>query len=151
MVKIQLKKAQQLTSHADSRVFLYEFIAIGIVILIILFSSCQRIQRNNRDLWLGVETIELNPTLSAQYNIPISEGLLVSRIFVGSPAESAGLKAGDIIQRWDGVSVTTHKQIEGLIRGSVLNQKNTLSVNRSEKSILVYVRLGIRPGASHMM
>ena len=150
MIKMELKKAQQLTAHKGS-VFFYEFLAIGIVILIVLFSSCQRIQRNNGDLWLGVETIELNPELSAQYNIPIPEGLLVSRIFVGSPAEAAGMKTGDIIQRWDGISVTTHRQFEGIIRSSVLNRKNVLTVSRNDKSILVYVYLGIRPGASHML
>lgn len=126
--------------------FVYVLIAVGIVAGIFLFSSFKDIQSGPQVLWLGAETIELNPTLSAQYNIATSDGLLVSRIFLGSPAEDAGLKVGDIVQRWNGISITSQKQIERLLRKSVAGQKVTLGISRTDKPVLIFIQLGIRPG-----
>lgn len=146
MVKVKLKRPEE----SPNRVFIYEFLAIGLLLVIILASSCQRMQGSVQELWLGVETIKIDPALSTQYNIRSSNGLLVSRTFVGSPADRAGLQAGDIIQRWNGVSVTSQRQITRLIKNSNVNQRITLSVSRNEQPVLIYVMLGVRPSINRM-
>jgi S1-C subfamily serine protease len=129
-------------------VTIYMMLALGVVAFIFFLNSVQDMQSGARTIWLGSETIELNSTLSAQYNIPTSDGLLVSRIFIGSPADKGGLQVGDIIQRWNGVSLTSQKQIVSLIAKSKPGQKITLSVIRGDRPILVRVQLEVRPGGT---
>jgi hypothetical protein len=45
----------------------------------------------------GIRVQELTPSLATQFNFKRERGVLVSEIIAGSPAEAAGLKAGDII------------------------------------------------------
>jgi S1-C subfamily serine protease len=46
---------------------------------------------------LGIIGLSLSREISAYYGIPLSEGVLVTRVVDGSPAEMAGITAGDII------------------------------------------------------
>ena len=45
----------------------------------------------------GIRVQELTPLLATQFNFKGKKGVLVSEVIAGSPAEAAGLKAGDII------------------------------------------------------
>ncbi len=45
----------------------------------------------------GIRVQELTPPLASQFNFKGKKGVLVSEVIAGSPAEAAGLKAGDII------------------------------------------------------
>jgi hypothetical protein len=45
----------------------------------------------------GIRVQELTPLLATQFNFKGKKGVLVSEIIAGSPGETAGLKAGDII------------------------------------------------------
>ena len=97
-------------------------------------------------LWLGVETVELTPAIKQQYDIQAASGLLVSRIFNGSPAQAAGIRDGDVIRRWSGISVTSPEQLHYLIQTARLNERVTITVERQGNSVSVYARAGIRPG-----
>jgi serine protease Do len=56
--------------------------------------------------WLGVDIhIPLTPGVAAQLGLPVAEGALVSGTFDGSPAEEAGIEAGDVIVAIDGNAV----------------------------------------------
>lgn len=120
-------------------------IAVGLTVLIDVRNK--KAKAPNSSIWLGVETIELNSTIMKKYNIHFSKGLLVSRVFLGSPAEIAGIKQGDIIRRWNGTSVTSQRQFQALLWNSSMGQKIKLSIYRQGGSILIYVKLGARPGA----
>jgi len=45
----------------------------------------------------GIRVQELTPLLATQFNFKGDKGILVSDVIAGSPAEAAGVKAGDII------------------------------------------------------
>ena len=47
--------------------------------------------------FLGVELQDLNPQLAKQFNLSTSNGVLVTNVTDGSPADKAGLKPGDVI------------------------------------------------------
>jgi S1-C subfamily serine protease len=97
-------------------------------------------------LWLGVETLELTPATKRQFDIRSANGLLVARTFEGSPAGQAGIKDGDVIRLWNGVSVTGQDQFQHLIQTTELNKKVRVSIDRGGKTEMVYVKVGIRPG-----
>ena len=97
-------------------------------------------------LWLGVETIELTADVKKQFNLLVTSGILVSRVFMGSPAQVAGIKEGDVIQRWNGVSLTNQVQFQYLIQTALVDDWITFTVDRQGQHVLVYAKVGIRPG-----
>lgn len=50
---------------------------------------------------------ELEEGVAARYGLPSSEGLTISKIYDGSPAEKAGLLEDDVIVEMNGVKLTT--------------------------------------------
>ena len=51
---------------------------------------------------VGVSLIEVDSLIARQFGLMYAEGLLVDRVYAGSPAEKAGLLRGDIIRRLNG-------------------------------------------------
>jgi S1-C subfamily serine protease len=51
---------------------------------------------------LGIDAEDLNGQLGSFFGAPEGEGILVRSVNSGSPAEKAGLKAGDVITSVDG-------------------------------------------------
>lgn len=60
-------------------------------------------------LRIGIICIDIDSSLSQQYNIP--QGVYVKEIEKSSPAEKAGLKTGDIIQKFDSKSIKSVDEI----------------------------------------
>jgi serine protease Do len=75
---------------------------------------------------LGINGEDLEGELGKYFNAPDGEGVLVKQVFEGTPAEKAGLKAGDVI---------TH--IEGERIKSVSDLRATLREKREAKSVKV--------------
>ena len=98
-------------------------------------------------MWLGIEAMELNPAVRAQYDIRSSSGLLVSRVFAGSPAEVSGVRTGDVIRKWRGKSITSLIQFEALVACSDANEEVRLTVDRDKTPLRMTVQLGSRPGS----
>lgn len=63
--------------------------------------------------WIGILGMSLTEGVARQYNLPPVEGVLVTKVVKGGPAYQAGIEAGDIILRLDGVRI---RSIEELIR-----------------------------------
>ena len=95
--------------------------------------------------WVGMEAVEMTPAVKKQFNIQSSSGVLVARVFVDSPAQQAGVKEGDVIRRWNGVSITDLDELQRLIQSSQVNEQVKLTVDRQGNPVLVYINVGIRP------
>lgn len=63
--------------------------------------------------WLGVVGLSLNADIARYYDLPVAQGVIITRVAEGSPAEAAGLASGDIILEVDNTETRT---IEDLIR-----------------------------------
>ena len=72
-------------------------------------------------------------------------GALVSTVKADTPASKAGLKAGDVITAIDGATVANADDLTAKINAHKPNQKVTLTVTRSGKSLSIDVTLGVRP------
>ncbi len=55
--------------------------------------------------WLGIYTQALTPDLADYWGLGIKSGIIVNEVAKESPADSAGLKTGDIIARVNGLDV----------------------------------------------
>ena len=65
--------------------------------------------------WLGVELQELNPDLARYFKLRKPRGALVTSVEPGSPADKAGLKAGDVIVEIDGEEVETPDDVQEIL------------------------------------
>jgi serine protease Do len=117
---------------------------IGLEILLLLADGQEGQAASN--LWLGVETMELTPAVAGQYDLGSWHGLLISRVFVDSPAYRAGVKTGDVLRRWNGKSVTTPEQLQTLLSKASADKQVKLTVIRQGAELPLRVLLGPRPG-----
>lgn len=92
---------------------------------------------------LGVQLEELTPQL-AEYFGAKTGGVLVSSIHSGSPAEKAGLKAGDVITSINGDAVRDSEDVIDELR-AVEGQDVTIGILREKKESSVKATLEARP------
>jgi membrane-associated protease RseP (regulator of RpoE activity) len=73
------------------------------------------------------------------------KGLNVIEVIAGSPAENAGLKAGDFITAIDGHAVHSMQDFERILSVAPAGKKLPFQITRSDKAQNVEVMLGQRP------
>jgi len=93
---------------------------------------------------LGVECESLGDQLAAFFGV--KDGVLVREVYKDSPAEKAGIRAGDVIVKVDGESVTSAREISSILRAA--RTKHTFPVlvvrDKKEMTITVTVEHGSR-------
>lgn len=57
--------------------------------------------------YLGVSIMTVTPAIARNYDLPVEEGALLSRLVAGSPADRAGLELGDVIVSLGGYEVAS--------------------------------------------
>ena len=114
--------------------------------------------------YLGVTTLSLWPQLARRLDAAGAGGALVQEVEEGSPAEDAGVRAGedeitfqgqpdivtggDLILAVNGERLTRRHDLTDVISGYGAGDEVTLSVLRDGERRAVKVELGRRPGAS---
>lgn len=91
--------------------------------------------------WLGIIGVSLTPTISAYYNFPVDEGVLVTRVVPNSPAYLAGVKEGDIIVAVDEGSVKTIEQLKKVVESKKVGSDVQLSIVRDVRLIKINASL----------
>jgi S1-C subfamily serine protease len=91
------------------------------------------------DAWkVGFEGEPLTPQLATFFGAPPGEGVLVRTVVEKSPAEKAGLKAGDVVIKVNGIPVSRPGEIAGIVRQI---KKVTFAVIRNKKEIALNLEL----------
>jgi serine protease DegQ len=95
--------------------------------------------------WIGAGVQELTPELAESFKLGNTKGLLVTEVVRNSPAEQAGVKAGDIlisigdkaVNNWSGMLET----VSNIAPGKVA----TIKLMRDGASVRLQVKIGKRP------
>lgn len=95
--------------------------------------------------WLGVEARAINPETSRRLGLSDTGGLLVTGIAKGGPAETAGLRQGDIIIRVDGAWVGADNYTLRHVAGLSPGQPVKLEIWRAGQILKIEAITGTRP------
>jgi serine protease Do len=87
---------------------------------------------------LGIQYVELTDQLARYFKV--SDGVLVSSVSAGSPAEKAGLRAGDVIVKVGGDPVSSGRDLLRVVRAAS-DGEITLGIQREGHALDLRVRL----------
>ncbi|HET7710944.1 MAG TPA: trypsin-like peptidase domain-containing protein [Thermoanaerobaculia bacterium] len=90
--------------------------------------------------WTGVVTATLTPEEARRLGLRVQRGALVARVFSGSPAETAGLHAGDVITAVDGKTVDSREAFSTYTATLGAGDTVTLTLIRNGSSTTLRLR-----------
>lgn len=91
--------------------------------------------------FLGVSMQDINPALAEAFGLKQKGGAIVSKVLEGSPADKAGLKAGDIIMSTDGKQIRNAADLRNRIGLLPVGEKIKFKILRdgNESELIVTV------------
>lgn len=101
--------------------------------------------------YLGIQMVQLTQEIKDQLkeskNIQVeeSEGILIIGVGNNSPAEQAGLKAGDVIKTINGEKITDPNKLQQTVESTPIGTMLPLEVSRNGKPVNVEVKVGSFP------
>jgi 2-alkenal reductase len=114
----------------------------------------------HKSAYLGVSMLNVTPQFASSYDLPVTQGVLLSDVVADGPADQAGLKVGgkvvdfggvplavdsDIVVAFNGETVRSSDDLIAFINDSRVGDTVTLTVQRDGKQTDVKVTLGERP------
>lgn len=99
-----------------------------------------------RAFWTGLEITPVDRRIARYFGLPRAEGVIVSDVAAGSPAEKAGFRPGDIILEAKGEKITTDDSLITLVNDSRTGDVIPFRVLREKKSVELKLKLEKRPG-----
>lgn len=91
---------------------------------------------------LGVAMIDVTPAVAAQQGLTVKEGALVAQVFVGSGADRAGIRPGDVIVEIEGKRIANKEDAQAAIRSHKPGDRITLVVVRGDRKIQIGAVIG---------
>ena len=99
--------------------------------------------------WIGVEAQEITPELAESFGQTAAEGALIAGVQRGSPADTAGIRPGDILLAVDGKPVKDPQVMLDLIAALKPGASTPFRLKRQKSVIDTTVRIGKRPPLQH--
>ncbi|MCK5903114.1 MAG: trypsin-like peptidase domain-containing protein [Cocleimonas sp.] len=91
---------------------------------------------------LGVEIQDLRPILVKAFGLKNSQGALISAVVVGSPADKAGIEAGDVVTHVNGMKIKSSANLKNRIGNLQVGSKVNLGYIRNGKHLRRMVVVG---------
>jgi serine protease Do len=90
---------------------------------------------------LGVMLAELTPEIAEGFGLASTDGVLIERVFPGSPADRAGIKRNDVVVEFDGQSVTDREKFRLKVADTPAGRRVPITVLRDGKRVSLTVGL----------
>ena len=92
--------------------------------------------------WLGVRIQEVTKEIAEVEKLKKPKGALVASVGENSPADKAGIKAGDIILEFDGKNINTMRNLPKVVASTEVGKSVELKIWRNKKLISKRLTLG---------
>lgn len=95
--------------------------------------------------YLGIQTQDVTRENFGKLGLREVRGVAIEKVMEGSPAQAAGLQAGDVITRFNGEEITSVRKLTRLIAEVAPDHQVTLTVSRGGSEREVTATLAKRP------
>jgi len=95
--------------------------------------------------WLGVSIQPLTPELAKGFGLRDAKGVLISDVVQESPAERAGIAAGDIITEFDKKKVDTPQDLQKAVAATTPGKGVPVKVWRDKSEKTLEIKIGETP------
>ena len=125
-----------------------------LIIPSIILGSCTKDDRDviftsgKSKSWLGVNVVGLSEKMLS--NMDIKQGVRVTKVYTGSPADEAGIEEDDIIIKYDGKNVNSPEDLVDLVRGTDLGKEVEITYLRNGETKTVGAKIAERRGSSRI-
>jgi len=92
--------------------------------------------------YLGVRFQPLTPDLAKSFGLETEKGALIANVEKDTPAEKAGLKAGDVILEYDGKPINEGNELPRYVAVTPIDKKVPVVVFRDGKKLEVSIVIG---------
>ncbi len=96
-----------------------------------------------RQPWIGISLQDLTPELAEK--VGVEEGVLVAAVVKESPADKAGIQAGDVIQKLNGRTVDVGLDVVEEIQKTKIGEEITLTLIREGEEMDITFSTGTEP------
>jgi S1-C subfamily serine protease len=101
--------------------------------------------------WLGISIQDLTDDLAAGFGASGKGGVLVADVMKDSPAEAAGMKAGDIIVDLGGTPIKEVTELQKRVAAIPPGRPVTMTVLRDRRPTKLTLKVGEQPGEETMV
>jgi len=91
--------------------------------------------------WIGVSVQTVTPGIARAFGLKEVTGALVGDIIAGGPADSAGIKRGDIIIAFDGKTVKNMSDLPRIVAETPVGKEADVTIIREGKEMTVKVKI----------
>ncbi|HET6379359.1 MAG TPA: PDZ domain-containing protein, partial [Methylocella sp.] len=92
--------------------------------------------------WLGVRIQNIDETIAESLGLGQVRGALIAGTDEKGPAKAAGLKAGDVIVKFDGVDIKESRDLPKIVAASPVGKEVEVVVMRQGKPLTKMIKLG---------
>ncbi len=94
-----------------------------------------------REYWTGLEVQSMDARVARYFGLDQAQGVIVSDVKRGSPADRAGFKTGDIIQEVNGEKITDESSIVSIVDDAKVGDVLAMKVFRERRTIDLKLKL----------
>jgi serine protease Do len=98
--------------------------------------------------WMGVSLYSVDQIVVLRYDLKVNRGALVTQVVTDSPADKAGIQAGDVITAVNGEEVTVVDDLNDLIHSYQIGQEISVTYFRGSEKNTVSLTLAESPPIS---
>jgi serine protease DegQ len=95
--------------------------------------------------WVGIEVQDITPELAESFGLKSTDGALIAGVLRGGPADTAGIKPGDILLEVEGRKVADPSSLVNQIAAITPGNTAALKVRRADTEKQITVKVGTRP------
>ena len=97
--------------------------------------------------YLGVEVTDETPQQQQAYGLVPASGALVVSVVTGSPADSAGIKTGDVVVAFNGKAVGSAQELTNDVQASASGRQVKVTIYRGQQKFTVTATLALAPAS----
>ncbi|MEF7616475.1 trypsin-like peptidase domain-containing protein [Aquincola sp. MAHUQ-54] len=98
--------------------------------------------------WIGVEPRDLTPEIAETFQLPVTEGVLITGVLQDGPASQGGIRPGDVVVSVQGHAVTNTQQLLSAVAALKPDSTVEIGVQRGRQAVDLQVRVAQRPRAT---